>query len=106
MLTSTSSARISLLIHEDHKPPCTGIMTHAKGIMRSCMKISVMLLPARVDVFRRHVHPSRVVASCLRWRKSQHCATARRRVAELEMIELHGVEDGDIMKLRIVVCST
>ena len=67
------------------------------------MKISVMLLPARVDVFRRHVHPSRVVASCLRWRKSQHCATARRRVAELEMIELDGVEDDDIMKLRIVV---
>ena len=71
--------------------------------MRSCMKISVMVLPARVDVFRRHVRPSRVVASCLQWRKSQHGATARRRVSELEMIELDGVEDDDIMKLRIVV---
>jgi len=64
------------------------------------MKISVMLLPARVDVFRRHVHPSRVVASCLQWRrKSQHGATAQRRVAELEMIELDGAEDDDTMKL-------
>ncbi len=70
--------------------------------MRSCMKISVML-PARVDVFRRHVDPSRVVASCLQWRKSQHGATARRRLAELEMIELDGAEDDDTMKLRIVV---
>ena len=37
------------------------------------------------------------------WRKSQHCATARCRLAELEMIELDGAEDDDIMKLRIVV---
>ena len=36
-------------------------------------------------------------------KQSQHCATARGRVAELEMIELDGLEHDDIMKLRIVV---